>query len=286
MDILIITGLSGSGKSQVGNILEDIGYYCIDNIPPALIPIFAEMSLRLNQFNKIAVVTDLRAGSLFDSFFECVDELRRMEVEYHILFLDANDETLARRFRETKRAHPLSVNSDSPIINAIKNERTALSRVRESADYYIDTTYMTSLQLREMVLSIFLENSNDSLKVTCISFGFKYGIPPESNIVMDVRFLANPFYNDDLKEKSGLDSYVYNYVFSFDEANSFYEKFKNLVDSLLPLYKNEGKNHLVISVGCTGGRHRSVSIIHKISIYIESIGYPVFVIHRDIGKMI
>ncbi len=286
MEILIITGLSGSGKSQVGNILEDIGYYCIDNMPPTLIPIFAEMASQLSQFQKVAIVTDMRAGGLFSGFSGCLDELMRMGVSYKILFLDASDDVIARRYRETRRSHPLSVLSDSPILDAINEERKIMSHAREIADYYIDTTQLSASQLREMVQRMFLQNSNDSLRVTCISFGFKHGIPPESNIVMDVRFLPNPFYILELKEKTGLDAAVDEYVFSSDNAKELLVYLTNMIDYLLPLYQKEGKSQLVISIGCTGGKHRSVAIIERLAEHIRVQGYPVYNVHRDIEKLL
>ena len=286
MEILVITGMSGAGKSQAGNILEDVGYYCIDNMPPALIPIFAEMAKLLENFQKVAIVTDLRAGTLFSSYFESIEELKNMNIPLKVLFLDANDEVIARRYRETRRTHPLATVSDSPIIDAIKQEREALLRVKEDADIHIDTSFLLAPQLRSMLQAMFLDDSKDSLKVTCISFGFKYGIPPESNILMDLRFLPNPFYIDDLKEQTGLDEEVVSYVFSSEDARSFVERFDRLMEFLLPLYKEEGKGQVVISVGCTGGKHRSVAIIERISHHIRELGYPVSVVHRDIGKIV
>jgi len=286
MEILIITGLSGAGKSQAGNILEDIGYFCIDNMPPSLIPIFAEMTLRLGQFQKVAIVTDLRAKELFTGFFRCLDELRQMEVAYKILFLDAGDDVIARRYRETRRSHPLSASSDSPIIDAIKEERSALADVMGVADYHIDTTSFTPGQLREMLHDLLLTNSKDSIRVSCISFGFKHGIPAESDIIMDVRFLPNPFYDSDLKNLTGLDKQVYDYVFSCPEADEFFEKLTDMLGFLLPLYKKEGKSRLIISIGCTGGKHRSVAVTERISNRIRDMGFSVNEIHRDILKMV
>lgn len=286
MDILIITGLSGAGKSQVGNVLEDIGYFCIDNMPPTLIPTFAEMAIQLNQFQKIAVVTDMRAGGLFTGFFECLNELKRMGIGYKILFLDASDEAIIRRYRETRRSHPLSADSDSPIGDAIADERMVMNHVREIADYNVDTTQISAPQLRDIVHSMFLESRSDSLRVTCISFGFKHGIPPESSIVLDVRCLPNPFYIEELKNQTGLDVAVNEYVFSFEETKELMAKFSDMLDYLLPFYQREGKSQLVVSVGCTGGKHRSVAIIEKLVDYIKKIGYRTSIVHRDISKLL
>jgi len=286
MDILIVTGLSGAGKSQAGNILEDIGYYCIDNMPPTLIPIFAEMAFRLGQFERVAIVTDLRTGELFSGFFKCLEELRQMEVGYKILFLDASDEIIARRYKETRRSHPLTARTDSPIIDAIKEERKILKDVMEIADYQVDTTLLTSKQLREMIHVMFLGDVNDSIHLTCISFGFKHGIPYESDIIMDVRFLPNPFYIDEFKDLTGLDKSVFDYVFSFSEANEFFNRFSDMLGFLLPLYKNEGKSQLIISIGCTGGKHRSVAMVERIADTEKRLGFAVNEVHRDIDKMV
>lgn len=286
MDILIITGLSGAGKSQVGNVLEDIGYFCIDNMPPTLIPTFAEMAMQLNQFQKIAIVTDMRAGGLFSGFFECLNELKRMEIGYKILFLDASDDAIVRRYRETRRAHPLTALSDSPIADAIVDERKVMNHVREIADYYIDTTQISAAQLRDIVHSMFLESRSDSLRVTCISFGFKHGIPPESNLAIDVRYLPNPFYIEELKNKTGLDEKVRDYVFSFDETGELIAKFTDMLDYLLPLYQREGKSQLVVSIGCTGGKHRSVAIVENLAAHIKGLGYRISIVHRDIAKIL
>ena len=285
MEMLVITGLAGAGKTQAGNILEDIGYFCIDNMPPSLIPVFAEMANMLDHFNKVAIVTDLRAGSLFSTYFESIEKLRKMDISLKVLFLDANDEVIARRYRETRRAHPLATASDSPILDAIKEERKAMVLVKEDADFVIDTSHLSSSQLGSMIRTMFLENTNESLKVTCISFGYKYGIPPESNLVIDLRFLPNPFYIPELKELTGLDEKVVEYVYSFEDTLIFSKRFYEMIEWLLPLYKDEGKGQVVISIGCTGGKHRSVAIIEKVAEHIAKLGYPISVIHRDISKI-
>lgn len=284
MEILVITGLSGAGKSQAANILEDIGYYCIDNMPPELIPVFAEMANLLEQFNKVAIVTDLRAGTLFSKYFESINKLKVMSINLKVLFLDAKDDVISRRYIETRRTHPLTAASDSPIIDAIRQEREAMILVKENSDYVIDTSLLSSTQLKSMLQTMFLENSNDSLKVTCISFGYKYGIPQESNVTMDLRFLPNPYYIESLKNLTGLDRQVETYVYSFEETKIFTKHFNDMLKWLLPLYKEEGKAQVVVSIGCTGGKHRSVAIVEKTAEYIRELGYPVSVIHRDINK--
>lgn len=288
MEITIITGLSGSGKSQVANIFEDMGYFCIDNLPPTLIPTFAEMAVRLDSLEKVAIVTDMRTGNWFSGIFERLKELDEMEIPYKILFLDADDAAITRRYRESRRAHPLSgvSGSPSPIADAIAEERKFLAPIREVADYYINTTHISVDQLRQMIESMFLENANDSLHITCMSFGFKYSIPMESNLVFDVRYLPNPFYIEELKIKTGLDDEVRDYVFSFAETDELIDHIYNLIDYLLPLYKREGKTRLIISVGCTGGKHRSVAITERLAKHIEGIGYPVSTMHRDIAKLV
>ncbi|NLL92276.1 MAG: RNase adapter RapZ [Ruminococcaceae bacterium] len=286
MRFLIITGLSGAGKTVVANELEDIGFFCIDNMPSNLIPTFAEMALQLKQFENIAVVTDVRTKELYSGLGECLFQLEEMNIEFELLFLNASDETLSRRYVETRRAHPLALESDSPIKDAIAYERTLTNPIRELADHYIDTTNMTVPDLRRMVCSLFLKEKCATLKVTCISFGFKYGIPTESNIVLDVRFLPNPFYIETLSKKSGLDQEVKDYVLSFDETSEVFDKFSGLIKYLLPLYQGEGRSQLVVSIGCTGGKHRSVVLVEILTNLIKELGYDAIAIHRDIAKIL
>lgn len=285
MNIVIVTGLSGAGKSQAANAFEDIGYYCIDNMPPFLIPRFAEMSAQLNKDSDVAIVTDVRTGDMFGGFFDALGELNSMGLDYKILFLDASDETLVKRYSESRRKHPLA-SVESSVADAIREERRMLAPVLEMANYRIDTTYLSSQQLKDSVMSMFLADRNTSMKVRCLSFGYKYGIPAEADLVIDVRFLPNPFYVDELKNKTGLDKEVYDYVMDSELTQQLLEYFVPLVDFLLPQYRTEGKSQLVIAFGCTGGKHRSVSLAECLSAHISDIGFNCGATHRDIGKLL
>lgn len=285
MNIVIVTGLSGAGKSQAANAFEDIGYYCIDNMPPSLIPRFAEMSLQLNRDSDIAIITDVRTGDLFEGFFEALDELKKLEMNYKIMFLDASDEVLIKRYSESRRKHPLA-SADGSIADAIREERKRLAPVLEMADYRIDTTYLSAQQLKDSIITMFLADRNTAMKVRCLSFGYKYGIPAEADLVLDVRFLPNPFYVDELKSKTGLDKEVYDYVMDNDQTTELLEKFSALVDFLLPLYRTEGKSQLVLAIGCTGGKHRSVALAEYMSRHISETGFRCKAIHRDINKVL
>lgn len=284
MEMIIVTGLSGAGKSHAANALEDIGYFCIDNMPPSLIPKFAEMSMQLNKNNRVAIVTDVRTGEMFGGFFDALDELRSMKVDYKVLFLDAGDEVLVKRYSESRRKHPLTTDNVG-IIEAIKDERTMLKPVFELADYHIDTTYISNQQLKDRIISLFLLDGNTSIRVRCISFGFKYGLPNESDLILDVRFLPNPFYIDAMKNLTGLDKEVFDYVMENDVTKETLVRFFNLIDFLLPHYRDEGKSQLVIGVGCTGGKHRSIAIAEEIAKHVTSIGFDCKAIHRDINKL-
>ncbi|MEG1418335.1 MAG: RNase adapter RapZ [Oscillospiraceae bacterium] len=285
MEVVIITGLSGAGKSQAANALEDIGYFCIDNMPPTLIPRFAEMSLQINKYNNVAIVTDVRTGEFFSGFFDAVDELRKIHVKCKILFLDADDDVLERRYRATRRKHPLATSDKTSLAQAIADERVMLRPVSDISDYRIDTSLLSMPQLKEQILSIFMSNSNNSMLVRCLSFGYKYGVPTESDLMLDVRCLPNPFYVDELKEKNGMDSAVHDYVYSNGEAAELIQRFFNLIDYLLPLYKEEGKSQLVIGIGCTGDKHRSVAIAEDLSAHISRLGFDCRTIHRDVNKL-
>ncbi len=286
MEVVIITGLSGAGKSQAANALEDIGYFCIDNMPPSLIPRFAEMSLQLNKYSNVAIVTDVRTGEFFKGFFDAMDELKRIEVTCRILFLDASNDSLERRYRETRRKHPLAVRDDISLATAISDERMMLKPVYELANYRIDTTYLSVAELKDRIVSLFLKDSNTSMLVRCMSFGFKYGVPTEADLMLDVRCLPNPFYVEELKEKTGLNSEVRDYVFGFDSTKELIHRFYAMIDFLLPLYKKEGKSQLIIAIGCTGGKHRSVSIAEDLCAHIKEQEFGCAAIHRDINKLV
>ena len=288
MKFLIVTGLSGSGKSGAVNALEDIGYYCIDNIPPQLIPKFADICLQSNgQMDKVAIVTDIRGGDMFYQLDGGLEYLRHSGPDVKILFLDASDDVLLKRYKETRRRHPLDEQCHGSLISAITKERAVLSSIREAADYYIDTSDMSMAQLRDTVTDLFMDNPDDRMAVKVMSFGFKYGMCREADLVLDVRCLPNPYYIPELKKHTGLESCVRDYVMSFEQSRELEKKLFDLVDFLLPLYRQEGKTSLVIAFGCTGGKHRSVTFAENMHAYLEKNGVRTRVTHRDIevGKL-
>ena len=285
MKFLIVTGLSGSGKSGVINVLEDIGYYCIDNIPPQLIPKFAEICIKSDKMiHNVAIVTDIRGGELFLELDEGIAYFKENGLDYKILFLDASDDVLIRRYKETRRRHPLDEQSHGNLLRAITTERQMLMSVRENADYYIDTSDLSMAQLKETLYTLFLDNPNDSMVVKVMSFGTKFGCAREADLVFDVRCLPNPFYIPELKEHTGLEECVSGYVMQFDQSKELLKKLTDLIDFLIPLYHREGKSQLVIAFGCTGGKHRSVAIANETMRLLSSAGYTVSLEHRDIGK--
>lgn len=287
MEIVIVTGLSGSGKSRAMVALEDIGYFCIDNMPPELIPKIVELCNdgKNEKLSKVAVATDIRGGEMFFSLNESLESLKNLGVTYKVLFLDCLDSVLIRRYKETRRKHPLDNGTVSGTEQAVKNERELLKKVRESADYLVDTSYMSTAQLKERITSLFLGDSRKSIIVHSMSFGFKYGIPNEADLVFDVRCLPNPFYIDELKHKTGLDNDVYEYVMKWEQAQIFKDKLFDLIDTLLPMYIDEGKSQLVIAIGCTGGKHRSVVFSELINKHIFESGINTSINHRDINKI-
>lgn len=285
MEFLIVTGLSGAGKSKAVDALEDIGFFCVDNIPPKLIPTFAHLILKSQeQRDKVAVVTDIRGGNMFHDLFHALDALSAIPCEYKILFIEANTEVICRRYEETRRKHPLAEQNDGSIFEAVEAERVILQPARQRADYIVDSSQFSPRQFRERISKLFLENPQDAMKIHCMSFGFKYGIPKEADLVFDVRCLPNPFYEPELKELTGLDEPVRSYVMRFEQAQGLAPKLLNLLDYLVPLYRQEGKSQLVIAVGCTGGRHRSVVFAELLARHMIGQTLPVSVGHRDIVK--
>lgn len=285
MDFLIVTGLSGAGKSRAVDALEDINFFCVDNIPPKLISKFAELAQQSgSKLSKIAVVTDVRGGELFNDFIGEIDILKSLGISYKLLFLDCNNQVLVRRYKETRRKHPLLDAVEPSIEKAVILERELLLQARERADYIIDTSHLSAMQLRERVNNIFLDNISNSMLINCMSFGFKYGSPTEADLIFDVRCLPNPFYIDDLKYKTGLESEVNEYVMSWPQSKILLEKLLDLIDYLIPLYLSEGKSQLTIAVGCTGGKHRSVTFAEKFYSHLLEQGKKVAVNHRDILK--
>ena len=285
MTFLIVTGLSGSGKSSCVKVLEDIGFFCIDNMPPQLIPNFAEMCAKNRDIERVAIVTDIRGGAMFLKLSENLSQLRAINgVEVKILYLEASKEVLMNRYNETRRKHPLEEAAGGDLSKAIDAEMTLLTDIRACADYIIDSSLLTSRQLQEQVSGLFLENPSDRMMISCMSFGFMYGVPGEADLVFDVRCLPNPFYVPELKRLTGLDAAVRDFVMKHPQSVEFEKKIFDMADFLLPLYVSEGKSRLVIAFGCTGGKHRSVTFAKRTAEHLESAGFLVREVHRDIDK--
>jgi len=285
MRFVIVTGLSGAGKTQAIRSLEDLGFFCVDNMPPTLIPKFAEVCFQTEgKIDKVALVIDIRGGKFFDDLFESLKYLKEQGYNYEILYLDASDEILIKRFKESRRKHPLA--PDGRIINGISMERNKLREVMDRADNIINTSKLSTRELREEMTKIYATEGQleTELMVTVLSFGFKYGIPVDSDLVFDVRFLPNPYYIPELKPFSGNDKQVSDYVLSFPETGVFVEKLEDMLKYLIPHYIKEGKRQLIISIGCTGGRHRSVTIANEIYSKLKNDGSKVTIEHRDIKE--
>ena len=285
MEILIISGLSGSGKSQAASYLEDIGYYTVDNLPAEMMVKFAEFCVASGgHYDRVALVYDIRAGEPFTVLVETLDQIRAIGVTCRMLFLEASTATIVNRYKETRRIHPLS-NGGQSIEKCIQQEREMLSPIRDHADFIIDSTSFSTAKLRSELLNLFgAQGDHVGLHVNVLSFGFKHGIPIEADLVFDVRFMPNPFYVAELKRKTGLDKDVRDFVFSFHQTHDFMDQLEKMVSFLLPHYGEEGKSVLVIAIGCTGGHHRSVAVAHELSEYIAKSGYQVTENHRDISR--
>ena len=286
LELVIITGMSGAGKSTAANALEDIGFYCIDNIPPMLINSIIDISTRSNvNMSKIAVITDLRGYDMFDEINTTIESIEKRGINPKIVFLDAEDDELIKRYKENRRLHPLCVKLNLSVADAIKHERLLLNKVHSISEFIIDTTNCTSRQLRKRIIDIFTDTTKtDTISVQCMSFGFKHGTPHDADLMFDVRCLPNPFYIDELRELTGLNTEVSSYVLNFNEAQEIYKKIENFVDYTLPLYEQEGKSQLVVAIGCTGGKHRSVTIVEKLFAHLKKQGLNVVCTHRDIEK--
>lgn len=285
MEFVIVTGLSGSGKSCAVNVLEDIGFYCVDNMPPQLIGKFADICDQSGgKIKRVALVTDIRGGDLFFQLPRHLDTLRQQGFQVKLLFLDASDEALIKRYKETRRKHPLDDMSYGNVQQAVARERELLLPLREQADYTIDTTYLSTSQLKEQVYSLFLDNPGDSMIVKVMSFGFKYGALGEADLIFDVRCLPNPFYVPELRPCTGRDPSVSNYVMQYPQSRELLKKLEDLIDFLLPLYISEGKSQLVVGFGCTGGKHRSVTFAEELYRYLEQKNIKARIVHRDISK--
>jgi UPF0042 nucleotide-binding protein len=264
--------------------MEDLGFYCVDNMPPALIPKFAEICFQSQgKIDKVALVFDIRGGDLFDELFNAIDSLEKAGYTAEVLFLEASDEVLIKRYKESRRKHPLA--PEGRIVEAIENERKLLQKVRNRADRIVDTSNLLPRQLKEQITSIFVEGKQyASIIITILSFGFKYGIPLDSDLVFDVRFLPNPYYIGSLKDLTGLNNDVKEYVLKWPQTTEFLEKLQDMLAFLIPYYIEEGKSQLVISIGCTGGKHRSVTIAEALHHYLIETNQRVIINHRDIDK--
>ncbi len=285
MDFVLITGMSGSGKSRAIAAMEDIGYYCVDNLPPKMVKSFADLCTQADEkIDKVAIVIDARSKEIFGDLFDGLEGFVGVAGGFQTLFLDCDDSILIQRYKETRRKHPLMDQNNPTVEGAILEERRILSKIRDNADYIIDTTYLSVNQLREKVVGIFLDDKNQSMLVNCMSFGFKYGLPKEADLVFDVRCLPNPFYVPELKMKTGLEEPVRDYVMQWKQSKQLVPKLLDLLDYLLPLYRDEGKTQLTIAIGCTGGKHRSVVFAQLLADHVRDQGVRCTVSHRDISK--
>lgn len=285
MEIVLISGLSGSGKSRAASFLEDMGFYIVDNMPAGMILKFAEFcAAGSSRYSRVALVYDIRTADTFDEFLEVLDILRGKGYDSKLLFLEADVGTIIKRYKETRRAHPLQEQSGT-LEDAVNREIVLTKTVREQADIIINSTTYSAARLKGELIRLFGGNrGGGEMAVSVVSFGFKHGLPLEADLVFDVRFMPNPFYIDALRHKTGLDAPVCDYVFSFRETEEFMEKLRDMVAYLLPRYREEGKTVLVIAIGCTGGHHRSVAVTHTLTQYIESLGYQVTENHRDMTR--
>ena len=285
LKFVLVTGLSGAGKTEAIRALEDMGYFCIDNLPPALIPRFTEMfeqSPPSGEVQHVAVVCDIRGGQFFDHLIEALEELERNGFSYSVLFLEASLDTLVRRYKETRRRHPLA--PEGSIVQGVKEESRRLEQIRGQADIIIDTTDLTPRMLREQIASRFAQSTRGRFQVSVVSFGFRHGIPIDTDLVFDVRFLPNPHYVPSLSPFTGNDEAVKNYVFQWPVTRRFIAKLEDLLKFLLPQYEKEGKPQLVIGIGCTGGQHRSVAIANHINQFARGLGYETYIRHRELTR--
>ena len=285
MEFLIITGMSGAGKSRAANVLEDLNYYCVDNMPVALMPRFAELCLATGgRYEKVALVTDVREKDGFGELLRMLDQLQTIDCNCRILYMDADNHTLIRRYKESRRPHPLAT-PGTGVEEAIVRERKLLAPVRERADYVLNSSSLTLGMLQNRLYDLFSgDGRKRGLDVTVMSFGYKHGLPLDADLVMDARFLPNPFYVDELRPMCGLDRPVRDYVFSFPQSREFLEKMEAMIDFLLPLYVEEGKLGLTIAIGCTGGRHRSVALAAALHEHLAARGVNSMNVNRDVDR--
>lgn len=283
IQLVVVTGMSGAGKTVAMQSFEDLGYFCVDNMPPALLGKFWELVKESGKISKVALVIDLRSRAFYDEIFGMLQELDdgNDNLRPKILFLDASDEELVARYKETRRAHPLAM--DGRVLDGIQRERELLSEIKSKAQLVIDTSKISPRQLREELFLNFESDQSTAFHVNVMSFGFKYGIPIDADIVMDVRFLPNPYYVKELREKTGNDQAVYDYVMNSEMTEEFYQQFIKMLRFVMPGYQKEGKSSVTIAIGCTGGQHRSVALANRIGKTLQE-KYPVNITHRDMAK--
>lgn len=284
MQYTIVTGMSGSGKTKVIRYLEDMGYFCIDNMPPVLIPKFSEMLSSVNgNFNNVALVIDIRVGDMINELIAQIEDLKSKGYDCRLLYLNADDETLVKRYKESRRQHPLD--NSNGLLASIQQERKMLSALYNAADHVIDTSRLSAQELLQELKEIYAsKDAKQGLEINVMAFGFKYGMPLDADLVFDVRCFPNPFYIDELKHKTGNDKEVQDYVMGFPTSVTFMEKLEDMMSFMIPLYIEEGKISLSIAIGCTGGKHRSVTMTNKLADYLKSCDYSVNVTYRDIGR--
>ena len=289
MEFVIITGMSGAGKTSALRVLEDIGYYCVDNIPASLLSMLYSLCCKSEDesMRRVAVVVDVRGTEKYNLMNVGIEQFKLAHNEVKVLFFDAKTDTIVTRYKETRRRHPLSDRlKDGLVTDAVEFERALLVPVKNLSDYKIDTTYMTNKQLRERVMSLFMGDTSQSITLTFMSFGFKFGIPLEADMIIDVRCLPNPFYIPELKELTGLDKAVRDYVLGSPETQEFVQRTLSMLDYSVPLYLKEGKSELVVGVGCTGGKHRSITVARELEHHFLKLGYRCIIQHRDVDKVV
>lgn len=285
MELMIVTGMSGAGKTQAISALEDIGYYCVDNMPPALMAPFLDLCRQSSQnLKRVALVTDVRAGTLFDELQAVLPTLQAAADTCRILFLDCSNETLCHRYKETRRSHPLAADG-RPIALALQQERDMLAPLLEMADYRIDTTHLNNAQLKSRLADLFMHQFDAAMTVQIFSFGFKYGPAAEADIVLDMRCLPNPYYIEELRTLTGMDAAVQDYVMTSPDAVEYFNRIVALLEYTIPMYQREGRHQLIVGIGCTGGKHRSVTMVNRVAAALGEItDNPILTYHRDIGR--
>lgn len=285
MQFVIVSGLSGAGKSKAASFLEDLGFYCVDNMPADLIPQFARLCLATKgRYERVALVTDVRGSLTFDGLFKALESLDQMCLEFTILYVEADTDVIIKRYKETRRKHPLTKDGSS-LLDAVERERALLEPIRNRANAIINTSNLSTAKLRGEIIDLVAGDLRDrAMSVRVVSFGFKYGLPMDADLVFDVRFLPNPHYIEELRHKTGLEAEVRDFVFSYQQTRDFVEKLEDLLSLCLPSYVDEGKTDLVIAIGCTGGKHRSVCVAQAVGDFVAKRGYNTAVSHRDMAR--